>query len=490
MMLYEGLCIDGLSFGEGRGEARPVPMPTSPVWIEEAAVCLYLRSFVSMNKEVEIKHMQEELRQLYGQVQQQQQRIVELHNQLVQLGGENFKPAPKPVPASQWISENFIGLRIMHLIGIVVLVIGLSIGVKYAIDRDLISELMRILVAYAAGIILFVLSVRLKKKYTGFSAILLSGGLASLYFTTYAAFVYYAMMPFAMAFTIMVGFTIFTVYQSIVYNRKEIALLGLVGAYGIPFLISQNSERADLFFLYISVINIGVIFLSIKKTWKMVASIAQGITWLLFIFWAAFRLDAEGQWIGFVFGGFFFLLFEASALSERIFNEQKLTEADTYHHIANNLALYISALFIFGSSFLDADIALITFFLSLFAAMQALTFYFYWKESFANRMTAALSLILFIAFIAFNWKGLTITLLWLLTAVILFAWGVIKRSSIARIASIILMGITLFKLVTLDSISFSTVQKVISYIVLGILLLVVSYLYQRFRKQLFTEDKS
>lgn len=58
--------------------------------------------------------MQEELRQLYGQVQQQQQRIVELHNQLVQLGGENFKPAPKPVPASQWISENFIGLRIIH----------------------------------------------------------------------------------------------------------------------------------------------------------------------------------------------------------------------------------------------------------------------------------------------------------------------------------------------------------------------------------------
>jgi uncharacterized membrane protein len=51
------------------------------------------------------------------------------------------------------------------------------------------------------------------------------------------------------------------------------------------------------------------------------------------------------------------------------------------------------------------------------------------------------------------------------------------------------MGTTLVKLITIDSITFNTVQKVISYIVLGILLLVVSYFYQRFRKQLFSEDK-
>jgi uncharacterized membrane protein len=47
--------------------------------------------------------------------------------------------------------ENYIGLRLIHLVGIIVLVIGLSIGVKYAIDRQLISEVMRIILAYAAG---------------------------------------------------------------------------------------------------------------------------------------------------------------------------------------------------------------------------------------------------------------------------------------------------------------------------------------------------
>jgi uncharacterized membrane protein len=92
----------------------------------------------------------------------------------------------------------------MHLVGIVVLVIGLSIGVKYAIDSNLISEQTRILLAYLVGVILFVVSFPLRVKYVGFSTILFSGAMASLYFTTYAAFSYYAMFSFAFAFALMI----------------------------------------------------------------------------------------------------------------------------------------------------------------------------------------------------------------------------------------------------------------------------------------------
>jgi uncharacterized membrane protein len=56
--------------------------------------------------------------------------------------------------------------------------------------------------------------------------------------------------------------------------------------------------------------------------------------------------------------------------------------------------------------------------------------------------------------------------------------------------AILLIGLTLLKLLILDSISFSPVQKIISYLVLGVLLLVVSFFYQKFKKQLFGEDAS
>jgi uncharacterized membrane protein len=448
-----------------------------------------LHIFATMNKEDQIEKIESELKQLYGQVQQQQQRIIELHNHLMQLSGKQLNYAPKTVAASNWISENFIGLRIIHLIGIVVLVIGLSIGVKYAIDSNLISEELRIMLAYAAGVILFILALRLKKKYIGFSAVLLSGAMASLYFTTYAAFVYYAMMPFAAAFTIMTALTVFTTYQSIFYSRQEIALLGLVGAYGIPFLISQNSERADLFFLYITLINIGVVFLSIKKSWQLVGRVAQAITWTLFIVWAASRYSSAMETTGILYLAVFYLLFALISILKKIIFKEPLTQTDAYGLLANNIAFYVAALLIFRSFLEEKEMPGLTFFVSIFMALQALAFYIYWKEIFVSRLIAWLSLLLFILFIALNWDGLTVTLLWLLTAVVLFIWGVMNRSALVRIASIILMGTTLFKLITIDSITFNTIQKVISYIVLGILLLVVSYFYQRFRKQLFSEDK-
>src|SRR4030095_9592597 len=119
------------------------------------------------------------------------------------------------------------GLRIVHLVGIVVLVIGLSIGVKYAIDRELISEAARIVLASLVGITLYILSWRLRKKYQLFSAILFSGAMASLYFTTYAAFVYYGFFPFAITFPLMVGLTVYTAFESIRYDRQEIAALGM-----------------------------------------------------------------------------------------------------------------------------------------------------------------------------------------------------------------------------------------------------------------------
>lgn len=438
--------------------------------------------------------LQKELEQLGKEVQLQQQKILHLQQRIAQFtkADISISKAAKNRTPQKFSLENFIGLRLINFIGIIVLVIGLSIGVKYAIDRNLISEGMRIALAYLAGIILFALSLQSKKKYTLFSALLLSGGMASLYFTTYAAYVYYNMLSFPLAFIIMIALTIYTVYEAIRYNRQEIALLGLVGAYGIPFLISKNADRADLFFLYISLINLGVIYLSVKKIWKTVGIVAQIITWILFIGWAATRHDERFKLIATLFMIFFFLVFLLTVLSYKLFQKRSLQVNDTYQLLMNNVALYIAALFQFGFSekASNGDLALITFIVSVIVAIQAMLFYNLWKEElFATRLISSLALTMFVMFIAFNWDGFTVTFLWLLTAVIIFAWGFRMRSVRARMAGIILIGVTLGKLIALDSLTFTTVQKVIAYLVLGVLLLIVSFFYQKFRQQLFSDKE-
>jgi uncharacterized membrane protein len=432
----------------------------------------------------EIDKMQEELQQLHRTIKQQQEQIVILYNKLGQLSGK-MPVAQKKV---QFSLENFIGLRLIHIIGIIVLVTGLSIGVKYAIDKDLISEGMRIGLAYAAGLVLCFLSARLKSKYLLFSAILLSGGMASIYFTTYGAFVYYSMMPFFVAFLLMVLLTGLTVYQALVYNHEEIALLGLVGAYAIPFLISKNSDRPELLFLYITVINLGIIYLGIKKPWKNVGRIAQAVTWILLIAWAATRYNVKEQWVGYVFMVLFYLLFVFNALSGRIFRKTGLQKENIHQLLINNLALYIAALFISSPAMNVHSLALVTLINAVVAALLAVVLYYTWKEKHSSLITGAFAFLLFILFIAFEWTGLTVTFLWLLVAVILFAAGVMRKLKILRMAAIVLMGITLFKLVVFDSLTFSTVQKVVSYLVLGILLLVVSYLYQKYKHRVFNDE--
>ncbi len=192
---------------------------------DDPSCVLYFVSFINMEKEERIRQIEREVQQLSMEMMNQQEHLNRLRKEVLQLKGIdiNTLPHPQELLRAPFSLENFIGLKLLHLVGIVVLVIGLSIGVKYAIDEQLISEVTRIVLAYAAGGLLFFLSLRLKANYTLFSAILFSGAMASLYFTTYAAFVYYHMFPFWMAFLVMVVLTGYTTYGAINYTVKRSA---------------------------------------------------------------------------------------------------------------------------------------------------------------------------------------------------------------------------------------------------------------------------
>jgi uncharacterized membrane protein len=445
-----------------------------------------------MDKEREIKELQEKINELSKNIHSFQQELYILQARINALcrdtspafQNETDDPAilTQKKSADNNVSlENYIGLRFMHIVGIVVLVIGLSIGVKYAIDKELISETMRIILAYAAGVALFVLSLRLKKKYQLFSAILFSGSMASIYFTTYAAFVYYHFFPAIAAFAIMTVLTVYTVITAISYNRQEVAVLGMVGAYGIPFLISTNAERIDLFFSYILLINIGVVYISFRRSWKLLQYLALLITWLLFIGWCLMRFDPADQLMGIVFMSAYYVLFIVSAIARRISKMVPLLTGEIQQVIINNTALYIASILLFGNGGFETQLAATTGFISLFIGLLAIILAMIFPaELILQRLLAWQAIVLAVLFIGMQWDGLTVTLLWIAIAVLLFVWGIWNKRSWPRLASILLIGFTLGKLILIDSASFSTVQKIISFLVIGVLLLLFSFYYQKF----------
>jgi len=84
---------------------------------------------------------------------------------------------------------------------------------------------------------------------------------------------------------------------------------------------------------------------------------------------------------------------------------------------------------------------------------------------------------------------LSLSVLWAFYASILTAAGILKRLRPARVMGILLLGLTVLKVFLVDLSALQTFYRIISFIVLGLLLLAVSYGYNRFKHFIFGEDQ-
>ena len=311
-----------------------------------------------MENDNKLIELLEKIDRLSLEIEKYKEEINLIRNEV--SGLKNSRPFKEPKPTADGYRikqtspeplvpgfENFVGLKLINFVGIIVLIIGLTIGVKYAIDINLISPAMRIVLTYVAGGALFFISLKLRAKYEVFSMILFSGSMASVYFTTYAAYEYYDLISRMPAFIIMLALTFFTVYNSIKYNRQEIAILGLVGAYGIPFFVKGNSENITVLFSYIFIINLGVLLISFKKYWLSLMYISFFTTWLIYLSWLVIYSEGNAHETGTLFCYVFFIFFLLNSLMFKAIKRLPVTPSDTFLVIANTVLLYFSLVLLY-----------------------------------------------------------------------------------------------------------------------------------------------
>lgn len=237
--------------------------------------------------------------------------------------------------------EEFIGSNLLNKVGIAVLVLGIGFGAKYSIDNGLINPLTRIILGYLSGIALLAIAFRLRDSHKAFSAVLLSGGMTVLYFITYAAHDFYGLIPQSAAFILMVFFTCFTVLAALRYDLEVIAVIGLVGAYAVPFLLSDGSGRAVILFSYMTIINGGILFLAFRKYWKRLYYLSFVLTWLSFASWYAFSFNNDTQsTLSLVFSTVFFLTFYITFLAYKIIRGEALGKWDVVCMLFNSFIYY------------------------------------------------------------------------------------------------------------------------------------------------------
>ncbi len=358
--------------------------------------------------------------------------IAPVQQQMAEQYTQQMQPPPITTYAPKQKSglEKYIGENLITVIGVVITVIGVAIGAKYAIDKDLIGPTMRILLGYLVGAGLLGFALKLKKNYENFSAALLSGAMAIMYFVTYAAYTLYNLMPQIATFLLMVLFTVFTVGAAIKYGKQIIAHIGLVGAYAVPFLLSDGSGNVGVLFTYMTIINIGILVIGFKKYWKPLHYASFGLTWLMYTSWFLSNYNPSIQ-IGMatLFLSIFFLIFYATFLAYKLFKKEKFAVEDVILILSNAFIFYS-----LGYSICNQH-ATAHKFLGLFtlanACVHGIVSLVIYRQKLADRnlfyLVFGLVLVFITMAIPIQFNGNWVTLLWACEAALLFWIGRTKQ---------------------------------------------------------------
>ena len=346
--------------------------------------------------------------------------------------------------------EKFIGENLINKIGIAITIIGVSIGVKYSIDHELISPLARVLLGYLAGLILLFLGIRLKAKYENYSAVLVSGSMAILYFMTYAAYTYYGLLPQFVAFALMVLITVFTVGAALQYDRMVIALIGLVGAYAIPFLLSNDSANATVLFSYMAIINTGILIIAVKKCWEPLYYASFVLTWLIYFSWfiTAYKPDSDFG-LAFAFLGIFFVIFYLTFVAYKVARDTQFDIPDIPLLLGNTAIFFgMGYNLLSGQEEWKSYLGLFTLLNALIHGSVALAFYFKkYKDKNLVYFITGLALVFVTIAVPVQLDGNWVTMLWAGEMALLFWIGRTQKVPVYEILSYPLMALTFFSLI-------------------------------------------
>lgn len=355
---------------------------------------------------------------------------------------------PTP-PKTKSSVEKFVGENLIAVIAVIILLIGVVFGVKYSIDHNLISPLTRIILSYVLGIGILASGIRLKKKYELFSAILVSGSMAIMYFVTFIAYSLYGLIPQMASFAVMTLFTVFTVFAALHYKRQIIAHLALVASYAIPFLLSDGSGNVKALFIYMTIVNAGILVIAFKKHWKPLYYVAFGCTWLIYGLWYA---DGYRQFehfsLALTFGILFFILFYITFLAYKLIEKEKFAAEDIILIVLNSTIYYGISYNILDGHETGSH------YLGLFTLLTALVHFvvsvLIFKSKLADRNLFYLSSGMVLAFLTMavpvQLDGTWVTLLWGAEAAVLFSIGRINKVPAFEFLSYPVMFIALISL--------------------------------------------
>lgn len=345
--------------------------------------------------------------------------------------------------------EKFIGENLINKIGVLILVLGISYFVKYAIDKDWINEPARVGIGVLCGALVMGIAHKLRKNYAAFSSVIVAGAIAIFYFTIGIAFHDYHLFNQSVAFGIMVVITAFSALISLSYNRVELAVLSLIGGFAVPFMVSTGSGNYIVLFSYIIILNIGILAIAYYKKWNLVNLLTYIFTVLLYGGWLAddFTNEKPHYTGALLFGFAFYFIFILMNIINNIRTKGEFSKTQLTI-LGSNTFLFYAAGMATLSNFHPELRGLFT---TAIALLNLIYAWFLYKKFGLDKKAVYLLIGLTLTFITLaipiQFEGNYITLFWAAEAVLLLWLSQKSKTSSYRFGSVIVHALMIISLI-------------------------------------------
>jgi len=192
-------------------------------------------------------------------------------------------PPSQPNPVIAWILQG----NPLAKVGVVLLFIGLGFLLKFANDRGMLPIELRLSAAGAIATALLVVGWRLRHKKPVYALTLQGGSIGALYLTSFAAFRVYALLPHSVVFGLLVVICAASVTLAVLQNAMSLALLASLGGYLAPILLSTGGGNHVALFSYYAVLSVGILAVSLWKSWRPLNLIGFAFTFGIGAVWGA-----------------------------------------------------------------------------------------------------------------------------------------------------------------------------------------------------------
>ena len=201
--------------------------------------------------------------------------------------GQPPPPKPRRQPAlAKFNWEQFLGVKFFAWAAGLALFLGVVFFLKWSFDHGWITRPIRVAMGFVTGIGLLIGGLRIpRQRYAVLVQALTAAGVLILYADIFASCSFYHFISNAAAFALMALVTVAAVLIAVRLDAPAVVILGLLGGFLTPPLLSTGEDHPFGLFGYIALLDIGLLTVALRKRWDYLTLLSAVATVVMQFGW-------------------------------------------------------------------------------------------------------------------------------------------------------------------------------------------------------------